>query len=115
MDHESTFHPSTDASYELPVEALGAAPPHAPGGKSAEALPPTPRMLNTERAAAYVGLAKNTLEKARICGDGPFFVKFSDRAVRYLVDDLDAWIAQHRAASTSELHERARTRLTPDP
>ena len=60
-------------------------------------------VLNTEEAAAYVGLAKSTLEKLRIYGDGPIFTKYSTRVVRYRIEDLDAWIEKHRAASTSEL------------
>jgi len=71
------------------------------------------RLLTTEQAAAYLGLAKNTLEKARCgCADGPFFIKMGSRTVRYARDDLDAWIAKHRAATTSEVEERARQRLT---
>jgi len=109
MNYETTIDAFTRATDEGPVEALT----KTRGEAVAEAPAAGPRMLNTEQAAAYVGLAKNTLEKARTCGDGPFFVKFSSRAVRYIVDDLDAWIAKHRAASTSELDERARSRLTP--
>ena len=60
-------------------------------------------VLNTEQAAAYVGLAKSTMEKLRVFGDSPVFTKYSTRIVRYRIEDLDAWIAAHRAASTSEL------------
>jgi predicted DNA-binding transcriptional regulator AlpA len=76
------------------------------------AAPVSVRMLNTQEAADYLGLAKNTLEKARTYGDGPYFTKFSSRAVRYAIEDLDAWIAKHRAASSAELDERARARIT---
>jgi predicted DNA-binding transcriptional regulator AlpA len=76
------------------------------------AAPVGVRMLNTQEAADYLGLAKNTLEKARVHGDGPYFTKFSSRAVRYAIEDLDAWIAKHRAASSAELEERARARIT---
>lgn len=63
--------------------------------------PPSP-VLNTADAAQYVGLAKSTLEKLRVYGDGPIFAKYSTRVVRYRVEDLDAWIAKHRASNTSE-------------
>ncbi len=76
------------------------------------ATPTRVRMLNTQEAARYVGLAKNTLEKARTYGDGPYFSKFSSRAVRYSIEDLDAWIAKSRAASSGEIEERARVRIT---
>jgi hypothetical protein len=60
-----------------------------------------PRMVNTGTAAQYVGLAKNTLEKMRLYGGGPRFSKYR-RAVRYSVQDLDAWIEKNSAESTSE-------------
>lgn len=63
------------------------------------------RMVDTATAAAYVGLAKNTLEKMRLYGNGPTFAKYG-RAVRYSTTELDAWIARNSAASTSE-HWRA--------
>jgi hypothetical protein len=64
-----------------------------------------PRMVDTATAAQYLGLAKNTLEKMRLYGGGPRFSKFR-RAVRYSIEELDAWIDKNSAASTSE-HWRA--------
>ena len=57
--------------------------------------------LNTEGAAAYLGLAESTLEKARVTGTGPDFVKLG-RAVRYRVADLDGWLASRVVSSTSQ-------------
>lgn len=83
-----------------------------PSAAAPAAAPTKVRMLNTQEAASYVGLAKNTLEKARTYGDGPYFSKYSSRAVRYAIEDLDAWIAKSRAASSGEIEERARVRIT---
>lgn len=60
------------------------------------------KILRTREAAAYVGLAKSTLEKKRLTGDGPPFVRLSHRAVGYDVAALDAWLAQRVNISTSE-------------
>lgn len=60
-------------------------------------------VLNTRDAAKYVGMGKGTLEKRRIYGGGPVFVKPSTRIVRYLISDLDTRLTRNRAASTSEL------------
>jgi excisionase family DNA binding protein len=57
--------------------------------------------LNTDQAAHYVGLSRRTLEKMRTAGGGPRFRKHG-RYVRYHVDDLDKWSAEHLKASTSE-------------
>jgi excisionase family DNA binding protein len=57
--------------------------------------------LNTDQAAHYVGLSRRTLEKMRTAGGGPLFRKHG-RYVRYHIDDLDEWSADHIKTSTSE-------------
>lgn len=57
--------------------------------------------LRTVAAAAYTGLAKSTLEKMRVRGDGCPFIRIG-RAVLYDPDDLDAWLASNRRRSTSD-------------
>jgi excisionase family DNA binding protein len=61
--------------------------------------------LNTDQAAHYVGLSRRTLEKMRTAGGGPRFRKHG-RYVRYHIDDLDGWSAEHGKASTSEPHRQ---------
>lgn len=56
--------------------------------------------LETEPAAEYVGSKKKTLEKLRVVGGGPAYIKHGRRVV-YQVSDLDAWIDRHRRTSTS--------------
>lgn len=60
------------------------------------------RLVDTAAGASHLGLAKSTLEKMRVRGDGPPFVKLG-RAVRYRLIDLDGWAAAHIVGSTSEL------------
>ena len=57
--------------------------------------------LNPREAAACLGLSTRTLERYRVSGDGPVFVKLGGR-VRYLRDDLDAWVRSRRRKSTSD-------------
>ena len=59
------------------------------------------KLLATKQAANYVGLGKSTLDKARLTGNGPCFIKIG-RRVLYHLDDLDLWLNQHRQISTSE-------------
>jgi predicted DNA-binding transcriptional regulator AlpA len=61
-----------------------------------------PRVLRTPDAAQYLGLTASTLEKMRITGGGPRFVRIGTRAIGYTVDDLDAFIEAGRRASTSD-------------
>jgi predicted DNA-binding transcriptional regulator AlpA len=58
-------------------------------------------MLRTPEASSYTGLAKATLERFRVRGGGPRFVKVG-AAVMYDPCDLDAWLEQHKRASTSD-------------
>ncbi|HVT56889.1 MAG TPA: helix-turn-helix domain-containing protein [Thermoanaerobaculia bacterium] len=60
-----------------------------------------PELLSTLEAADYCGLSPRTLEKRRMTGGGPQFVKLG-HAVRYSTTDLEAWIAENRCRSTSD-------------
>jgi predicted DNA-binding transcriptional regulator AlpA len=63
---------------------------------------PQRRVLRTPDAAKYIGLTASTLEKKRLTGDGPRFVRIGTRAVGYTVDDLDAYIEAGLRRSTSD-------------
>lgn len=54
-------------------------------------------LLDTRQAAAYCGLSDRTLEVWRLQQIGPAYFKLG-RAVRYALDDLNAWLAGHRCA-----------------
>lgn len=57
------------------------------------------KKLDTAEAANYLSLGKSTLEKFRIVGGGPKVIKIGKRVI-YDPDDLDAWLEQHKQAST---------------
>ena len=59
------------------------------------------KYLNTREAAAHLGLSTRTLDRYRVSGDGPVFLKFGGR-VRYLAEDLDEWARSRRRRSTSD-------------
>lgn len=58
--------------------------------------------LSAEQAANFLGLAKSTLSKMRLSGDGPAFIKMG-RRVAYRPEDLEAWVASNRRLSTSDI------------
>ncbi len=62
--------------------------------------------MNTRDAASYLGLAASTLEKARLTGTGPPFLKLG-RIIRYRCQDLDEWLDKHVVMSTSEYTGRS--------
>ena len=59
------------------------------------------RVLSVLEAAARVGLSKPTLDKLRVYGGGPPFLKLGRRVV-YDPSDLDQWLSSHRRHSTSD-------------
>ena len=56
--------------------------------------------LNTEQAAAVLGLSARTLESYRVKGGGPPYLKCCNR-IRYLLSDLDRWAVESRRRTTS--------------
>ena len=63
------------------------------------------RIVRTPGAAAYLGLAQSTLEKMRITGGGPRFIRLGGRAVGYDIRDLDAWLDEQRRADPREAQD----------
>lgn len=53
-------------------------------------------VMNSKNAAKYLGISLKTLIRKRAEGVGPIFLKYSSRAIRYIKEDLDTWINQHR-------------------
>ena len=59
------------------------------------------RLLRTEPAAQYCGSTKSTLDKRRVRGQPPAFIKLG-KTVVYDTRDLDEWLTSCRRQSTSE-------------
>lgn len=63
---------------------------------------PLPVRLTVKAAAPYLGLSTSTLNKWRVTGLGPAYLKLGPRRVVYDRADLDAWLAASRRRSTSD-------------
>lgn len=59
------------------------------------------KYTNTRGAADHLACSASYLEKCRITGLGPRFHKIG-KAVRYKLEDLDAWASARAFGSTSE-------------
>lgn len=59
-------------------------------------------LLTVEEAAKRLRLSTSTLNKWRVSGEGPAFVKLG-RRVLYRAADLEAWLQDGRRHSTSEV------------
>ena len=60
------------------------------------------QILRTPEAARFLGLSASTLEKMRLTGEGPPFVRLGARALGYDVDELREWLKSRRCTSTSD-------------
>jgi excisionase family DNA binding protein len=58
--------------------------------------------LTVKEAATYLRVSKSYLDKLRVYGGGPPFLRIDKRKILYAVADLDAWAASRRHSSTSE-------------
>ncbi|MEQ8600956.1 MAG: helix-turn-helix domain-containing protein [Devosia sp.] len=58
-------------------------------------------MLTTTQAAAHIGKSASWLNKSRMTGNGPVYLKIGG-AVRYQPIDLDTWLASQRRTAVYE-------------
>ena len=58
-------------------------------------------LLNTEQSAQRLGLSPRTLERYRVTGEGPEYLKMG-HAVRYTASALERWLKGCTRRSTSD-------------
>ena len=58
------------------------------------------KLYTVKEAAHFLGLSKSTLDKWRVYGKGPVFIKMG-RCVRYRQEDLHKYVAGKSVSSTS--------------
>ena len=61
------------------------------------------QLLSTPQAAKFLNVSIAFLERDRWAGARVPFVKIGSRAVRYRLDDLEAYIINHRHQSVLEM------------
>ena len=63
------------------------------------------RALTEQQASLYINFSRSFLRQSRMDGvrenrtPSPKWIKCGKRSVRYLIDDLDAWLEQFRQES----------------
>lgn len=60
------------------------------------------QLLTTNQAAIYLSLSKAFLERDRWAGAKVPFIKIGSRAVRYRINDLEAYVQSRMRLSTSD-------------
>jgi excisionase family DNA binding protein len=64
-------------------------------------------LLIVEEAAGYLRVSKSYLDKLRVYGGGPKFLRPGKRKILYRKSDLDVWAAERTFTSTSEYEDLA--------
>jgi hypothetical protein len=79
------------------LKANGAKPAPRPS------YPTDPNVLVDQvDAAAILDVTPRSMERWRLIGDGPPFIRISSRCVRYRLGDLHEWVASRRQTSTTQ-------------
>ena len=73
-----------------------------------EPSPPRPK-LRVNDAARHLGLAVSTMNKMRLSGLGPRFIRLTRRRVAYDLYDLETWAAERKRSSTNSVKSSGRT------
>jgi hypothetical protein len=71
------------------------------GHKRNEGMQDQKKLLNTDEAAAYLSCSAAFLNKQRMTGDGPVYVRMC-RRIHYTHADLDAFIESHKQRHTAQ-------------
>ena len=61
----------------------------------------TRNYLNVRQAADFIGISKSSLDKQRLSGKGPRYLRVGSR-ILYRRDDIDAWLSRFEQSSTAE-------------
>ena len=62
--------------------------------------------LTPAEAAGYLKCSKSFLDKARVYGGGPNFIRLGARKITYRRSALDAWADARSYASTSQYNDK---------
>ena len=60
-------------------------------------------LLTQREAATLLKLSERTVERMRVSGLGPKFIRVSGRSIRYRLTDIESYISSRVVASTSEV------------
>lgn len=76
--------------------------PPSQAKQATETLPPNGGLLTEAEAARLLGHSARTLQKWRLEGNGPPFLRMGKRSVRYRRTELENWLVTRVRHSTSQ-------------
>lgn len=78
-----------------------------PISPSQAVIDPNVLVVSEYDAKLYTGLSGRTLQRLRLEGRGPRFIRLTGKKVAYRVCDLQAWVAERLVTSTSDATVRS--------
>lgn len=90
----------TARTVEQPANATMTADPLVTAMQQASAE--MQKLLTPAAVSELLGVAERTLERWRITGEGPRYVKLTRKVVRYLADDVATFVAERVKANTAQ-------------
>jgi len=75
---------------------------YGPGSQPDKAPDTQETLLTEQQAATLLNVNPRTLQKWRVQGGGPRFVRMSRRCIRYWPKDIREWVQNRIKSSTSE-------------
>ena len=79
------------------VSASAAVSADAPAGINIPAL-----VLTEDEAARMLRLSARTMQRLRLDGEGPRFIRLTGRRIGYAIGDLQAWVRARSVASAGD-------------
>lgn len=61
-----------------------------------------PRLLRPDQVAEYLHISERTLERWRMCGEGPQYLSLSKKLIRYAAEHLREFLAGRVKANTAQ-------------
>jgi predicted DNA-binding transcriptional regulator AlpA len=71
-------------------------------------LDPDDALLTDVQLAAHLGIGRSTLQKMRLSGSGPVYIKIGRKVTRYRMSDVQVWLAARERKSTADPGPKAR-------
>ena len=99
-------HPALHAPPDIGAGGSGVTQLHrmapAPAGHASAPGAATDRVLSEAQVAKMTGLSQRTLQRFRLEGGGPAFIRLSEVRIGYRHRDVTTWLEARTFASTSE-------------
>jgi len=102
------FRQAATSSQATPAQAtvVNSMPPQSDYDPIAAAMQvasaEVPKLLTPQTLAEMLGITERTLERWRIIGEGPRYVKLSRSTVRYMAEDVAAFVTARLKANTAQ-------------